>query len=372
MGSLNTGAIGSTPSVTFVVSWSPGSSAFTVTATKNADGSFTGGGWTVYVGFEGGSSGSAYLSAPVGTTYTTPSTSVTVYVNPPSSGTLYFYTTSNNFTSSGVIPYAQRKQASYSSYLTVTVEDRVGNYQGQLLGSGSYSVQYGATVRASSLRSPPSYSGYTYSSDTSNTIYQNTTLYLFYNKATYSVYYYPNDTLGTVINMPTSPESIQTGGKISSTTPTKQYIVTLDANGGTSPSSSLTSSISMSSWNTNSSGTGTNYLPGATYSGSGNLSLYAKWSTTIPPVTLPTPTRQGYTFVGWAESTSATTGITGSYTPQKSIKLYAIWKNEDGIFIYNGGQYKGYTAWVYVTNRGWVRATPYVYLNGTWYMSTSG
>ncbi|WP_366517260.1 InlB B-repeat-containing protein [uncultured Campylobacter sp.] len=43
-------------------------------------------------------------------------------------------------------------------------------------------------------------------------------------------------------------------------------------------------------------------------------------------MTLPTPTRSGYTFVGWATSADATTGTTGSFTPTATDTLYAIWK----------------------------------------------
>ena len=43
-------------------------------------------------------------------------------------------------------------------------------------------------------------------------------------------------------------------------------------------------------------------------------------------MTLPTPTRTGYNFRGWATSSSASTGVTGNYTPTKDITLYAIWE----------------------------------------------
>ena len=43
-------------------------------------------------------------------------------------------------------------------------------------------------------------------------------------------------------------------------------------------------------------------------------------------MTLPTPTRTGYTFKGWADSASAASGTTGSYTPTSNVTLYAIWE----------------------------------------------
>ena len=43
-------------------------------------------------------------------------------------------------------------------------------------------------------------------------------------------------------------------------------------------------------------------------------------------MTLPTPTRDGYSFKGWATSAAATSGTTGSYTPSGDVTLYAIWE----------------------------------------------
>jgi len=89
------------------------------------------------------------------------------------------------------------------------------------------------------------------------------------------------------------PEGSQkdVGGISSGTT----YTVTFNANGGTGSVSSMTansgSSITLPSggglsrsgytfggWNTNASGTGTNYNAGYSYTVSGNVTLYAKWN----------------------------------------------------------------------------------------------
>ena len=43
-------------------------------------------------------------------------------------------------------------------------------------------------------------------------------------------------------------------------------------------------------------------------------------------MTLPTPTREGYSFRGWATSASAASGVTGSYTPTGNVTLYATWE----------------------------------------------
>lgn len=367
MGTLNTGAIGSQPSVTWIITWSDNSSTFNISCTKNADGYFSGGGWTAYVGFEGGNSGSVYVSAPIGATGSTATTTASVNVTPPGSGTLYFYTTSVNFSSSGVISYNNRKTATYTQTRTVTVQDRVGSSSGTLLGSGDYTVNYGTTTRASNLRSQ-TYTGYQYSSDNGYaTIYNNTTLYRYFTALSYNIYYYGNDSNGTVGNMP-SNGTIAYNSSISNLTPTNTYIVTLNANGGTCSTTSLNSTRTFSSWNTASNGTGTSYAPGATFKQTSALYLYAQWGSPSS-VNLPTPKRTGYEFVGWGTYASATTGVTGSYTPTRSIELFAIWKANGIVHLYQGsdGKFHSYLVWVYVgdgggpNSNGWHHAMPKVY-----------
>lgn len=110
------------------------------------------------------------------------------------------------------------------------------------------------------------------------------------------------------------------------------YTVTLNGNGGSVSPASLTAarttSYSFKNWNTASNGSGTAYNPGASYTADANVTLYAQWdsSTATAAVTLPTPTRTGYTFKGWGNSASATSGKTGSYTPTGSETLYAVWE----------------------------------------------
>lgn len=107
-------------------------------------------------------------------------------------------------------------------------------------------------------------------------------------------------------------------------------------------------------WNTNSSGTGTNWNPGANYTPDpgGTVTLYAIWTINTWTVsynanggtgapgnqtktygtnlTLSTtkPTKNGYNFKGWA--TSATGNVSyqagGTYTANAAITLYAIWE----------------------------------------------
>ena len=89
---------------------------------------------------------------------------------------------------------------------------------------------------------------------------------------------------------------------------------------------------------------------GASYTPTGNITLYAQWTGykvtynanggSVSPtsatyngtaLTLPTPTRTGYTFNGWYTAASGGTkvGAAGaSYTPNSDITLYAQWTQE--------------------------------------------
>ena len=125
--------------------------------------------------------------------------------------------------------------------------------------------------------------------------------------------------------------------------PTVTYSLILIGNGGTIAISSnptapavqypiqIKVSYSFVRWNTKADGSGTSYKPGDPYSEDASLELYARWGkTTLSQyVTLPTPTREGYYFVGWGTSPDATTGITGKYTPTEDATLYAVWVQPD-------------------------------------------
>ena len=129
--------------------------------------------------------------------------------------------------------------------------------------------------------------------------------------------------------------------QVTTTVPTRNtttgngYTITFNANGGTCSTSSLTATntytYSFKNWNTASGGSGTAINGGSSagiYTANADATLYAQWNTTTSrgSITLPTPTLDGYIFQGWAESTSATTGVTGTYTPTASKTLYAIWQ----------------------------------------------
>ena len=127
---------------------------------------------------------------------------------------------------------------------------------------------------------------------------------------------------------------------VSNTQPTRadasagSYTVTYNANGGSvspaSASAARKTSYTFSKWNTNSGGSGNNYVGGNTITLSSSATLYAQWtsSTTTAAVALPTPTRTGYTFNGWYTAASGGTKVGNagaSYTPTANITIYAQW-----------------------------------------------
>lgn len=146
-------------------------------------------------------------------------------------------------------------------------------------------------------------------------------------------------------------------------TPTKSgtsttYTVTYNANGGTvstaSATAKKTTTYTFSKWtgsNTNISVSGTS----CTFTATGTVTASYKSSTSTTAVTLPTPTRTGYKFLGWAASSTATTGTYAggsSYTPTANITLYAIWEINGLVRIYTGSE--------------WRMAIPFVYNGSAW------
>ena len=113
------------------------------------------------------------------------------------------------------------------------------------------------------------------------------------------------------------------------------HTVTLDPQGGELSSTVLTAAwtkrYTFSRWNTASDGSGVTYAPGDSYTENASVTLYARWmvKTTTKKLSLPTPVRTGYLFLGWAEDKNAASGMTGSYAPSASLTLYAIWAKKD-------------------------------------------
>lgn len=109
----------------------------------------------------------------------------------------------------------------------------------------------------------------------------------------------------------------------------------------------------FASWNTNTSGTGTNYASGGSYTANAAVTLYPRWTLVTYAVTYNAnggsgapaqqtktygttlklsstiPTRSGYTFVRWNTNSSGTGTNYASganYTDNAAVTLYAVWQ----------------------------------------------
>ena len=129
------------------------------------------------------------------------------------------------------------------------------------------------------------------------------------------------------------PLTLTTTKPSKATTTNATYTVTYNYHNGSSNTTATAAkktAYAFSKWNTKSDGTGTNYSSGGTYSANAAATLYAQYtsSTSTAAVTLPTPTKTGYSFNGWytAETGGTKVGNGGaSYTPTATITLHAQW-----------------------------------------------
>ncbi|MBE5812326.1 MAG: BspA family leucine-rich repeat surface protein [Clostridiales bacterium] len=145
---------------------------------------------------------------------------------------------------------------------------------------------------------------------------------------------------------PTSKEVTydSTYGELPTPTKEKTYKVTYNYNGGSGEPVSHQPKISstFNGWyldETNDNGNGTRVTSESTVTTESNHYLYAKWTDyELSPITLPTPTRDGYKFAGWYDGSTHVGNGGESYKPTtedvtltaKWIKTYTItWLDED-------------------------------------------
>ena len=115
----------------------------------------------------------------------------------------------------------------------------------------------------------------------------------------------------------------------------RQYTVTFNGNYEGSTSQTAKSTYAFKDWNLKNDGTGNAYTNGQsvtnlTSTNNGTVTLYAMWDNTVSSakLTLPTLTRANYVFEGWYKEQATTTlvGTAGNtYTPSGNITLYAKW-----------------------------------------------
>lgn len=149
--------------------------------------------------------------------------------------------------------------------------------------------------------------------------------------------------------------------------------VTLDANGGTCSQYMMTTnhvvSYKFSNWNTHANGYGTTYQPGGSYTYDSDVTLYAQYTptTTYNSITLPTPTRNNYDFLGWSVYDYDESGTIGEYTPTEDVALYAIWKVRGQVYICDNtlGEFNLYKVLI-KDSSGWNQYVPYIYTYSGW------
>jgi hypothetical protein len=157
---------------------------------------------------------------------------------------------------------------------------------------------------------------------------------------------------------------LPTGTPTKAASTTDNFTVTFNANGGTTTKTSQSSSkpvtYSFKGWFTAASG-GTQRTTSSHVTAS--ETVYAQFNSTTgsqTAVTLPTTaqcTRDGYELLGFSTSDTATTATYlpgASYTPTSTIVLYAVWVATTSVFPK-----------VYI-NGAWRDAVPYVYVGGVW------
>lgn len=127
----------------------------------------------------------------------------------------------------------------------------------------------------------------------------------------------------------TSSVSVTYGKNISNiTVPAKKYKVTLVYDSTKTEEKKV--KLTFGGYYSETNGKGIQYINASgsgvkAYDKASNTTLYAKWNSAS--ITLPTPSKTGYTFDGWYTQSSGGTKVSNTYTPAGNVTLYAHWTN---------------------------------------------
>lgn len=123
--------------------------------------------------------------------------------------------------------------------------------------------------------------------------------------------------------------SVTYGKNISNiTVPAKEYKVTLVYD--STKTEEKTVKLTFGGYYSETNGKGIQYINASgsgvkAYDIASNTTLYAKWNSAS--ITLPTPSKTGYTFDGWYTQSSGGTKVSNTYKPAGNVTLYAHWTN---------------------------------------------
>lgn len=182
------------------------------------------------------------------------------------------------------------------------------------------------------------FSSWNTSSDGTGTSYNSTTSYTF--KANYTLY--------AQWTSSTTKGSITLPSKITRSNDTTNYTTRFYTNYGdnsyTSASSAETIAYTFKGWGTSKNASSVS-AAGTSYTPSKSLTLYANWTstTTYSSVTFPTITRAGYKLLGWSTSASATTATYAAgatINPTSSVTYYAVWEATTQAYIWYDGAWR--------------------------------
>ena len=168
---------------------------------------------------------------------------------------------------------------------------------------------------------------------------ENVTLYAHWTPITYYVSFNGNG--ATSGSMDDQQFTYDIAQALSTNEFVRSHTVTFDYNGNGSSDTSAIANAKFNGWATSTSGAKAYgdkaSVSNLTNTNNNTVKLYANWN--LASVTLPTPTRTGYTFEGWYTTASGGTKVGNggdSYTPTESVTLYANWKAISYSVKFNG------------------------------------